>query len=42
MNDQILIRMGDGERISMSAKEIKEDILAGTQDAVLASPQRPC
>ncbi len=33
MNDQILIRMGDGERISMSAEEIKEDLLAGTQDA---------
>jgi dimethylamine--corrinoid protein Co-methyltransferase len=33
VNDQILVRMGDGERISMSAKEIKEDLLAGTQDA---------
>lgn len=33
MSDKILIRMGDGERISLSADEIKEDILAGTQDA---------
>jgi len=33
VNDQILVRMGDGERILMSAKEIKEDLLAGTQDA---------
>ncbi len=33
MSDQILIRMGDGERISMSPDEVKEDLLAGTQDA---------
>lgn len=33
MTDQILVRMGDGERISMSAEEIKEDLLVGTQDA---------
>jgi len=33
VTDQILVRIGDGERISMSAKEVKEDILAGTQDA---------
>jgi dimethylamine---corrinoid protein Co-methyltransferase len=31
--DQILVRMADGERISMSADEIKEDLLVGTQDA---------
>ncbi len=33
MNEQILVRIGDGERVSMSAKEVKEDLLAGTQDA---------
>ena len=33
MTDQILVRMGDGERISMSADDIKEDLLVGTQDA---------
>lgn len=33
MADQILVRMADGERISMSADEIKEDLLVGTQDA---------
>jgi dimethylamine--corrinoid protein Co-methyltransferase len=33
MSDKILTRMGDGERITMSASELKEDILAGTEDA---------
>jgi dimethylamine--corrinoid protein Co-methyltransferase len=33
VNDQILVRIGDGERVSMSASEVKEDILAGTRDA---------
>jgi dimethylamine--corrinoid protein Co-methyltransferase len=33
MKDAILTRMGDGERVSMSADEIKEDIQAGTRDA---------
>ncbi len=29
----ILTRMGDGERISLSAADLKEDLLAGTRDA---------
>jgi len=33
MNDEILTRMGDGERISMSASEIKEELLVGTKEA---------
>ncbi len=33
MKDQIITRMGDGERVGVSAAEIKDDILAGTQDA---------
>jgi dimethylamine--corrinoid protein Co-methyltransferase len=33
MKDAILTRMGDGELVSMSAGEIKEDIQAATQDA---------
>jgi dimethylamine--corrinoid protein Co-methyltransferase len=33
MNDEILTRMGDGERVKMSSAEIKEDIAAGTADA---------
>jgi dimethylamine---corrinoid protein Co-methyltransferase len=33
VTDQILVRMGDGERISMSADDIKEDLWVGTQDA---------
>jgi dimethylamine--corrinoid protein Co-methyltransferase len=33
MKDKILTRMGDGERVWMSAAEIKEDIAAGTADA---------
>ena len=33
MEDRILTRMGDGELVSMSASEVKEDILAGTQAA---------
>jgi dimethylamine--corrinoid protein Co-methyltransferase len=33
MSDKILIRMGDGERVLLSATEIEEDILAGTRDA---------
>jgi dimethylamine--corrinoid protein Co-methyltransferase len=33
MKDQIMTRMGDGERVRISAAEIKADILAGTHDA---------
>ncbi len=33
MSDKIFTRMGDGERVVMSAEEIKEDIAAGTEDA---------
>jgi dimethylamine--corrinoid protein Co-methyltransferase len=33
MKDKILTRMGDGERVWLSAAEIKEDIAAGTGDA---------
>lgn len=33
MSKDILTRMGDGERLSMSGEEIKEDIAAGTEDA---------
>ena len=37
MSDQILTRMGDGERVCLSADQVKEDILTGTQDACKAS-----
>ena len=33
MKDKILTRMGDGELVSMAAKEIKDDILAATREA---------
>ena len=33
MPESILTRMGDGERVSMPADEVKEDLLLGTQDA---------
>ena len=33
MKDQIRTRMGDGELVFLSAEEVMEDILAGTQDA---------
>jgi len=33
MSDDISTRMGDGERVAMSASELKEEILAGTEDA---------
>jgi dimethylamine--corrinoid protein Co-methyltransferase len=33
MQDKIITRMGDGARIEMSAEQVKEDILVGTQDA---------
>jgi len=33
MGKHIFTRMGDGERIEMSPEEIKEDLLAGTNDA---------
>ena len=33
MQDKIITRMGDGARIELSAEHVKEDILAGTQDA---------
>ena len=31
--EDILTRMGDGQRITMSASQVKEDLLAGTQNA---------
>jgi dimethylamine--corrinoid protein Co-methyltransferase len=31
--EEILTRMGDGQRISMTPSQLKEDILAGTRDA---------
>lgn len=34
MSDKIWTRMGDGERLSMSSSELKEDIAAGVEDAV--------
>jgi dimethylamine--corrinoid protein Co-methyltransferase len=33
MEKDILTRMGDGQRVKMSAAQIKEDLLAGTKDA---------
>jgi len=33
MQDTIVTRMGDGERISMPIQEVKEELLIGTQDA---------
>ena len=33
MKSKISIRMGDGELVSMSSLEIKEDILAATEEA---------
>ena len=33
MNNKILTRMGDGERVWLTADEIKEDIAAGVEDA---------
>lgn len=33
MRDNILTRMGDGERISMTAEELKDELLLGTRDA---------
>jgi dimethylamine--corrinoid protein Co-methyltransferase len=33
MSDKILTRMGDGERLQMSASEIKKDIATGTKEA---------
>ena len=33
MQDKIITRMGDGARVELSAEQIKEDILVGTQDA---------
>jgi dimethylamine--corrinoid protein Co-methyltransferase len=33
MQKRILTRMGDGERVSMPADEVKEELLLGTQDA---------
>ena len=33
MQKRVLTRMGDGERVSMPADEVKEDLLSGTQDA---------
>ena len=31
----ILTRMGDGQRISMSASQIKEELLAGTRNSTV-------
>ena len=33
MTDRILTRMGDGERVSLPADQVKDDLSAGTQDA---------
>lgn len=33
MTQKVLTRMGDGERLWMDAEEVKEDILAGSEDA---------
>jgi hypothetical protein len=33
MTDNMLVRMGDGERVTMSADQVKEDLEAGTRDA---------
>ena len=33
MPDQVFVRMGDGERVLMPSDQVKEDLLAGTQDA---------
>ncbi len=33
MQDKILTRMGDGERVTMPADEVKKELLLGTQDA---------
>ena len=33
MQDHMLVRMGDGERVSMAADQVKEDLWAGTRDA---------
>jgi dimethylamine--corrinoid protein Co-methyltransferase len=33
MTDKMWVRMGDGERVCLSADQVKEDILTGTQDA---------
>ena len=33
MPENILTRMGDGERVSMPADEVKEELLLGTQEA---------
>ena len=33
MQDKIVTRMGDGARVKLPAEQIKEEILAGTQDA---------
>ena len=33
MKNKILTRMGDGERVWLSAEEVKEDIAAGVEDA---------
>jgi dimethylamine--corrinoid protein Co-methyltransferase len=33
MQNNIFVRMGDGQRVLMSSDQVKEDLLAGTQDA---------
>lgn len=33
MSEDVLSRMGDGERLKMSVSELKDDILTGTEDA---------
>ena len=33
MKDRFRTRMGDGELVSLSTAEVKDDILAGTRDA---------
>ncbi len=41
MSDRILVRMGDGERVSKTPDEIREDLLAGTEDAADAAEIQP-
>lgn len=33
MKNKVLTRMGDGERISMTAAELKDRLLLGTRDS---------
>ena len=33
MEEDILTRMGDGQRVKLSAAQVREDLLAGMKDA---------